>query len=496
MESSVVSMQEYVIVGYGVQRKKDLTGSISTVSGADLVQPSVAGFDQMLQGKVAGVQVSQTTGAPGGNVNIIVRGVSSITGGTQPLYVIDGFPVSRDGGGSDFNNFGPSVFTPGGMANNIQDRIDPLSLINPLDIESVEILKDASATAIYGSRGSNGVIIITTKRGVAGKSNVNVEASYGIQQIAHKLKMLNAQEYAQYVAEGRDNAWVHDGGKASDPNSVRPASRQVPPAFRDPSSITQNTDWQDAIFRIAPVQNYQLTASGGNDKVKYLISGGYFNQKGIIYTSDYQRYSVRSNIDVSITDKLKVGSSILGSYSLGSFPNTEGHYGQVGVISMALCASPTIPVYDENGNYYFNQADVTNGMGFLVNPLLVLREYSDNRKLSDVLINNYLEYNILEGLTFRTTAGIDYSTNNIKLWKSSKIPLYTNLSTPATAGATKAEVLNWLNENTLTYKRIFEENHSLDALIGFTVQKDSYDRLSAGATNFPTDYVPTSQQVS
>jgi TonB-linked SusC/RagA family outer membrane protein len=144
---------------------------------------------------------------------------------------------------------------------------------------------------------------------------------------------------------------------------------------------------------------------------------------------------------------------------------------------------------DENGNYYFNQADVTNGMGFLVNPLLVLREYSDNRKLSDVLINNYLEYNILEGLTFRTTAGIDYSTNNIKLWKSSKIPLYTNLSTPATAGATKAEVLNWLNENTLTYKRIFEENHSLDALIGFTVQKDSYDRLSAGATNFPTDYV-------
>jgi TonB-dependent starch-binding outer membrane protein SusC len=489
MEQSLVSLTEYVVVGYGTQLKKDLTGSISSVSGADLIQPSVAGFDQMLQGKAAGVQVSQTTGAPGGNVNVIVRGVSSITGGTQPLYVIDGFPVSMDGAGSDFNNFGASTYTPSGMANNIQDRINPLSLINPSDIESIEILKDASATAIYGSRGSNGVIIITTKRGISGKSHLNFDATYGVQKIAHKLDMMNAQEYAAYVAEGRDNRWVHDGGNASDPNSVRPTSSYVPPAFRDPSSITQNTDWQDAIYRMAPVQNYQLTASGGNDKVKYLISGGYFDQKGIIYTSDYQRYSIRTNIDAAITDNLKLGSSILGSYALGRFPNTEGHYGQVGVISMALCASPTIPVYDANGNYYFNQDDVTYGMGFLVNPLLALQEYSDNRKVSTVLINNYLEYKFLEGLTFRSTIGINLNANTIKLWKSSKIPLYTNLSTPATAGVTKAESLNWLNENTLTYKHIFKEKHSLDALIGFTVQKDSYDRLSAGATNFPTDYV-------
>jgi len=177
MEANLVSLDEYVVVGYGTQLKKDLTGSISRVSGADLIQPSVSSFDQMLQGKVAGVQVDQTTGAPGGNVNIIVRGVSSITGGSQPLYVVDGFPVSMDGAGSNMINFGASTYTPAGMANNIQDRINPLSLINPSDIESIEILKDASATAIYGSRGSNGVIIITTKRGISGKSHISFDAS-------------------------------------------------------------------------------------------------------------------------------------------------------------------------------------------------------------------------------------------------------------------------------------------------------------------------------
>jgi len=325
MEESIVSMAEFVVVGYGTQRRRDVTGSVSRVAGPELVQPSVPSFDQMLQGKVAGVQVSQTTGAPGGNVNVIVRGISSITGGTQPLYVVDGFPISMNQGSSDMISFGASTFTSEGMSGNVQSRINPLSSINPSDIESVEILKDASATAIYGSRGANGVIIITTKRGSTGKSVINIDASYGVQQVAHKLDMMNAQEYAQYVAEGRDNAYVFGGGNASDPNSMRPVSQRVRPEFRNPSSITQSTDWQDAIFRIAPVQNYQLSASGGNEKTKYLISGGYFNQQGLIKTSGYELYNVRSNIDVTLTDKLKAGTSISGSYSTGSFPNTESH---------------------------------------------------------------------------------------------------------------------------------------------------------------------------
>lgn len=217
--------------------------------------------------------------------------------------------------------------------------------------------------------------------------------------------------------------------------------------------------------------------------------GGYFNQEGIILTSDYKRFNLRSNIDTQLSDKIKIGSSISGSYGYGRFPNTEGHYGTGGILLMALAASPTIPVYDDEGNYYFNQSDVTDGLGWLANPLAVLDGYSDNRKVADILCNNFVEYKILDGLTFKSSVGIKYGTNVIKLWRSSAVPRFTTLNYPATAGVTKSESINWLNENTLTFKRTLKEKHAFDALIGFTSQKDSYDRLSAGASDFPSDYV-------
>ncbi|MEQ9437419.1 MAG: TonB-dependent receptor [Cyclobacteriaceae bacterium] len=489
METDIQQLDELVVVGYGTQKKSDLTGSISRITGDEMIQPSVSSFDQMLQGKVAGVQISQTSGAPGGNVNVLVRGVSSITGGNQPLYVVDGYPIGSGGGGSDMQSFGSATYSSAGMANNTQNRVNPLNFLNPADIESIDILKDASATAIYGSRGANGVVIITTKRGSYEQSQISVDVSYGVQQVAHKLDMLNAQQYAQFVAEGRDNAWVYAGGSASDPNDVRPASTFVRPEFRNPASITQNTDWQDVIFRTAPIQNYQVSASSGTDKMKFFVSGGYFNQQGVIQTSDYQRFNLRSNIDAQLTDRLTIGTTLSGTYGYGQFPNVEGHYGTGGVLSMALAASPTIPVYDEEGNYYFNQADVTDGLGWLANPLAVLDGYSDNRKVADILSNNFLEYRILDGLTFKSSIGIKYGTNVIKLWRSSAVPYFTTLNYPSTAGVTKSESLNWLNENTLTYKRIFGGKHAFDALVGFTAQKDSYDRISAGASDFPTDYV-------
>ncbi|MBU1821308.1 MAG: TonB-dependent receptor plug domain-containing protein, partial [Bacteroidetes bacterium] len=245
LQPDMQQLQDVVVVGYGTQRKKDLTGSITKISGEQMIQPSAASFDQMLQGKAPGVQITQTTGAPGGNVNILIRGVSSITGGNQPLYVIDGFAMGAGGGGSDMRSYGGNSFSSAGMANNTGNRVNPLASINPSDIESIEILKDASATAIYGSRGANGVVIITTKRGTYGKSQISVDASYGIQEVANKLHMLNAQQYAEYVADGRDNAWVYAGGKATDPNSVRSAATRVRPEFRNPESITTDTDWQD-----------------------------------------------------------------------------------------------------------------------------------------------------------------------------------------------------------------------------------------------------------
>lgn len=487
LEDQTIGLDEVVAVGYGTQKKKDLTGSISRVNGDNIIQASVSSFDKMLQGKVAGVQITQTTGAPGGNVNVLVRGVSSITGGNQPLYVVDGFPIGAGGSGSDMMNFANSTYSSSGMANNTQNRINPLSSINPSDIESIEILKDASATAIYGSRGANGVVMITTKRGKAGKSFINVDASYGVQQIAHKLDMMNSQQFAEFVAEGRDNAWIYAGGKATDPNEVRSATTRVKPEFRNPSSITQNTDWQDAIFRIAPVQNYQISAGGGNNLLKYHLSGGYLNQQGIIETSDYNQFNLRSNIDVQVSEKLKIGSSISGSYSFGTFPNTEGHLGSRGVLSAALASSPTIPIKNADGNYV---SELLDPLGVPVeNPLFILENFSDKRNVSNLFCNNFFEYEIIKGLKFKSSIGINFSTNEIKLWKSSLLGSYGGATSPATAGVTKAESLNWLNENTLTYKHVFKEKHSLDAFVGFTVQKDRYDRLSAGATDFPTDYV-------
>lgn len=491
MESESIGIEEVVAVGYGTQRKKDITGAISRVTGDEIIQPSTLSFDQMMQGKVAGVTITQTTGAPGGNVNVVVRGLSSITGGNQPLYVVDGYPIGTGGGGSDFSSYGYSMHTAEEMASNITNRINPLSTINPADIESIEILKDASATAIYGSRGANGVVLITTKRGTLGQSQINVDVSYGMQEIAHKLDLMNSQEYAQFVAEGRDNAWVYLGGNINDPNEVRGGSQKVRPEFRNPESITVNTDWQDVIFRRAPVQNYQISSKLGTENTKFYISGGFYNQEGIILTSDYNRFNVRANVDSKISRKLNVGTSITGSYGYGRWPISEGHYGRSGILTMAASASPTIPVYEADGvTPYFRRVDMSDGLGWLANPLDVLNGYSDKRKATNLLMNNYVEYKILEGLTLRSSIGVKYDATTIKLFRTSAVPRETTLNFPATGAATKYETFNWLNENTLNYKHLLNEKHSFDALIGISEQKESYDRLSAGAADFPTEYVP------
>lgn len=490
LETDLQQLSEVVVVGYGTQRRKDLTGSISSISSEEFIQPSVASFDQMLQGKVPGVQISQTSGAPGGNVNILVRGVSSITGGNQPLYVVDGFPIGSGGGGSDMRNYGSATYSSSGMANNAGSRVNPLTAINPADIESIEILKDASATAIYGSRGANGVVIITTKRGTAGKSRISADASYGFQEVANKLDMMNARQYAEYVVDGRDNAWEFAGGSKDDPNEVRSAATRVRPAFRNPESITTDTDWQDVIFRVAPVRNLQLSSMGGNEKTNFFISGGYFSQEGIIINTDYNRFNLRVNVDAQLSDRIKIGTSTYGSYGYGRFANTESHYGQGGILSNALAASPTIPVYDNAGNYYFNQDDVTDGLGFLANVLAVSDGTEDRRKVMDIFTNNFIEIDLTDALIFRSSVGVNFGTNTIRLWRSSAVPNFTALNYPATAGVTKTESVNWLNENTLTYNKVFDGRHFVNGVVGFTAQKNNFERLSAGAADFPTEYVP------
>ncbi|MGV3556609.1 SusC/RagA family TonB-linked outer membrane protein [Larkinella arboricola] len=483
-------LQDVVVVGYGTQRKKDLTGSIVNLSSKDLVPvPSATSVDQMMQGKVAGVQISQTSGAPGGNVNVVIRGISSITGGNSPLYVVDGYAIGTGGGGSDLSSFASSSYSASGIANSSSaNRINPLSTINPSDIESIQVLKDASATAIYGSRGANGVVIITTKRGKQSKPTISFEHSTGVQQLAKKLDLLSPREYAEFVADGRDNAWVFSGGKASDPNNIRSTATQVKPSFRNPDQISGGTDWQDVIFRPGLVQNYQLSASGTSRDVGYYVSGGFYDQKGIIIGSDFKKFTLRTNIDAQLSQRLKLGASFSGAHSYGNFARAEGHLQHRGLISAALASDPTIPIYDANGNYYSEFSDPT---GIPVeHPLIIAAEFSDKRNNTNVFTNNYLQYEIANGLVFKTSVGVNYSNNITRLWKSSKVGLATSRNGAATAGVTEVKSLNWLNENTLNYRHRYGEKHELDALIGYTIQKNTDEILQAGAIDFPTDYVP------
>lgn len=483
-------LQDIVVVGYGNQRKRNLTGSIANIAAKDLIPGPASSFDQMLQGKVAGAQITQTSGAPGGNVNIVIRGISSITGGNSPLYVIDGYAIGTGGGGSDLTTFSSSSYTPSGIASSSgTNRINPLSTINPADIESIQILKDASATAIYGSRGANGVVIITTKRGKSGKPVISLEHSSGLQEIRKTLDVLNPRQYAEFVANGRDNAWVYAGGKATDPNNIRSTNTQVKPEFRNPDSLPlKGTDWQDLIFRKALVQNYQLSVNGGGKDVSYYLSGGYFNQNGIIIGSDFKKFNVRSNIDARLSEKLKVGVSFSGSYSYGNFARAEGDLQFRGLIINAVARDPSIPVYDKNGDYY---SEFSNPTGIPAeHPLLIASEFSDKRNASNVFVNNYIEYEFIKGLTLKTSIGVNYSTGTTNLWKSSKIGIATTRTGPATAGVSEYKSLNWLNENTLTYRRIFGEKHEVDAVAGYTIQKNADAVVQVGASDFPTDEVP------
>ncbi len=462
------ALEQVVVVGYGTQRRKDLTGAVGSVSSKDIEKIPTNGVDKALQGQVAGLQISTTSGAPGGNTNILVRGVSSISGGVEPLFVVDGYPVNSVG----YSN--------------------PLSTINPADIESIDVLKDASATAIYGSRGSNGVIIITTKRGRTGKPRIEFDTYVGFQEVAHKIKLMDAQQFASFVIDGRNAGYLdnHPTGSATDNNAVRPgASWDIPDrylnrAFMD--SIGKGTAWQDHIFRRAPISNYQITVSGGNEAVRYSLSGGYFQQQGILINSDFRRFNFKANIDARLSQKLNVGASILPSVSQENTPQITGHYGGYGLIVTALSIDPTVPVYNPDGSYSYISAD--GGQTQMANPVKIAREYKIRFSQSRFFTNTYAEYAVLPSLKLRTTFGADINYYKRREFKPST--LATNSPTaPAFANAANNEATNWLSETTVSY-RYNTANHRVDAVAGFTAQSDFVNTFSASATNFADDLLP------
>ena len=349
-------MEQVVVVGYGTQRKKDLTGAISSVGAKDIEKVTTNSVDKALQGQVAGLQISTTSGAPGGNTTILVRGISSVTGGVEPLFVIDGYPVTSVG----YSN--------------------PLSTINPSDIESIDVLKDASATAIYGSRGSNGLIIITTKRGKSGKPKVEFDSYAGMQEVAHKIKLMDARQFAQFDIDARNAGYLdnYPAGNINDDNNTRPgASYDVSDRYRSKTfldSTGAGTDWQSVIFRKAMVQSHQVSVSGGNEGTRYALSGGYFNQDGIIIQSNFKRYSFKVNVDTKVSDKINVGISVLPSYTEEFSPPIQGHYGAYGLIVSALGADPTIPLHNADGSYG-SSISGESGNAPIANPVKIANEY-------------------------------------------------------------------------------------------------------------------------
>lgn len=457
LSEQLSDLGEVVIVGYGVQRKSDLTGSVSSVGEREIKQVAVASLDQALQGRASGVQVTQASAAPGGGVSIRVRGGNSINASNEPLYVIDGIP------------FFPNNATVSPGASGGAQPQNALANINPGDIESMEILKDASATAIYGSRGANGVVIITTKRGKAGAINVDVESYYGIQQVSRKIPLLNAEEFAIIANEARVN------------RAQEPIFSQA-----DISNFRNNsTDWQDEVFREAPIQNHQVTVSGGDAKTRYAISGNYFNQDGVILNSGFSRGSIRVNVDKTINSKVTIGNSLTISRSSNNQQVTDITRG--GVVNGALVFSPTLPVFDADNNYTFDNSAIP-GSQQVGNPVQDAMETLNKTITNRVLGNVFLEWKIMDNLNFRASGGADFQTGRRDFYA----PSTNNRGRNAFGSALveKRDVFSPVGTITLNYDKKFEDSY-LTLLAGYESQSQMVDFIGASATNFPTDALGT-----
>lgn len=441
LERDSRQLNDVVVVGYGTQKRGDVTGAVSSVAQSNLQQP-VSSIDQALKGAAPGVQVTQTSGEPGGGVSIRVRGGSSIQGGNEPLYVIDGFPVYN------------STSTAGTLSGT---PTNPLSSINPADVESVDILKDASATAIYGSRGANGVVIITTKKGKADKSNVAYEASFGIQSLRKKIDLLNAHNFAIL----RNDA-LYDAA----PSKGR--YQYLSQAQID--QLGQGTDWQDAAFRNAPSQNHQLSISGGSQKVRYLVSGNYFTQDGIITNTDFKRLGFRANVDAQPYERLKISASLTAS-------KTDADVAPNGVIGSLLIMPPTATIYQPDGSYTLRNPFEN----IFANPIATLNGEINKSTTNRLLGTTFAEYTIISGLTLKVLFGTD--VNNIEEKNYLPSTIYEGSLTNGSASRGSLNSYSWLNENTINYAKTFGKN-SFDVLAGFTQQSYSRENFTAGSQNF------------
>lgn len=477
MVESISALNDVVVVGYGTQKKKDVTGAVASVSENLIKDMPVSSIDQALKGQVAGMSITQNTGSPGGGVTVRIRGNNSITAGNDPLYVIDGFPVTGGSAGTD----------------GVPGAGNPLNTINPSDIESIDVLKDASATAIYGSRGANGVIIITTKTGKAGKGKITFDTYRSVENASKKLDVLSAAEFAELHIESRNNGWIQSGGDPNAPNASR-GRFKVSPIYFDPSQW-RVTDWQDQILKTGVIQNYNLAVSGGNSNTRYLLSANYYENEGIILASGLKRYSFRANVDVKLNDKLNVGFRITPSYTINRGVHSDGHFSSGGALGMALRMPPLISPYLPDGSYEnplaLRTATTLGSIGAIDNPVAKLKEDQYDLDQGRVLTNVFAEYKLLNNLKFRSSIGIDANFNRVHTFLSSKTGRAGSPPPSVPSGfASSSQELEWLNENLLTYDLDINDNNRITAIAGFSLQKNDYRFIRINGNNYPNDNVP------
>lgn len=451
-------LNEVVVVGYGTMKRSDLSGSSVSMKEEDLKGSLITSLDQAFQGRAAGVTSVQTSGAPGSSSSIRVRGQATINANAEPLYVIDGVIVQ--GGGNSGSDFGLGD----ALGNGKVSTISPLSTINPADIVSMEILKDASATAIYGAQGANGVVLITTKHGRAGDAKFTYEGMFAVSQQTKRLDMMNLREYAEFYNSLLEIGEVYD----------------VKPEYADPSLLGAGTNWQDEVFRTAIQHQHQISAQGGSEKVQYYVSGSYMNQEGTLIGSEFTRFSVRTNLDAQLKDWLKLGLN-------ATFANTEDELkladGGEGIIFYSLTTLPDIPVYDVNGNY---SATVREGY---TNPNpIALAMYDDiNLKRQKLTGNIFADLTPINHFVWRTELGFDISTSDAERYKP--IVNLGGWQRPTNSMSYQKNGNKfWQLKNYLTYSNEWGK-HSMTGMIGQEMWESNWNYLSGESTGLPSDDV-------
>lgn len=451
-------LDEVVVVGYGSMKKSDLAGASVSMKESDLKGSIISSLDQSLQGRAAGVTAVTTSGAPGSSSSIRVRGQATINANAEPLYVIDGVIVQ--GGGNTGADFGLGD----ALGNGKVSTISPLSTINPADIVSMEILKDASATAIYGAQGANGVVLITTKHGKSGEAKFSYDGMVAMSRQAVRLNMMNLREYAQYYNE------MIEEGDIDETN----------PYYATPSLLGKGTNWQDEIFRTAWQHQHQLSAQGGSDKVQYYVSGSYMDQQGTIIGSNFNRFSVRTNLDAQLKKWLKLG--VNATYAITN-DNLKLADSNQGLIYYSLTTIPDIPVYDVNGNYsstiregYTSPNPVALAM---MDEILLKR-----KKLSG---NIYAELTPIKHITWRTELGFDMGESDANRYKP-MVDLGGWVRSQNSISYQKNSNYFWQLKNYLTYANQWGK-HSVTAMVGQECWESKWNYLSGSNTDLPSDEV-------